>query len=63
MTEFPALTALHTKALDRLKEVEAGRGPDGFGALLEVARYMAISEVCAAIRKDFRSAAEVETKP
>jgi hypothetical protein len=46
-----------------LKEVEAGRGPDGFGALLEVARYMAISEVCAAIRKDFRSAAEVETKP
>lgn len=57
---LPNIERLHHEALERLKAGAEGRGAKGFGALLDAARYMAIVDVCAALRKDLVARARGE---
>lgn len=59
---LPETERLHTNAVEELKRLGDGCGRDGFGALLDAARFMAISQVCAAVRKDLQALTNERTE-
>lgn len=57
---LPEIERLHATAIEKLEGMRDGRSRDGFGALVDAARYFAIAEVCAAVRKDLEALTPAE---
>jgi hypothetical protein len=55
---MPEVEKLHAAAIENLKRMNGGQTREGFAALVDAARFLAVAEVCAAIRKDLREIGE-----
>lgn len=60
---LPEIEKLHKKALTEMQLIADGKNRDGFAALMQGARYLAVAEICQALRRDFASAGHVDNAP